>query len=135
MIITETRRWRKSDRLELGPYPGAVPSARLHARALLAEWNLESLSADTETVVAELVANSVEAHQRERLDAPVSLTLLAGPESVLVVVGDSSRGKPVRHEPDFDLESGRGLLIVGGLAEWWDWKPVPGGKLVRAYIR
>lgn len=135
MIITETPRWTKADSLELGPFPGAVPSARLHARALMSEWGLESLSADTETVVAELVANSVEAHRRENLDAAVGLTLLVGPESALVVVRDSSRRKPVRNEPDFDLESGRGLLIVDALAEWWDWRPVPGGKLVRAFIR
>jgi hypothetical protein len=85
--------------------------------------------------VAELVANSIEAHRREGLDAAVGLTLLADSESALVVVRDGSNGKPVRNEPDLDLESGRGLLIVSAIAEWWDWKPVRGGKIVRAYIR
>jgi anti-sigma regulatory factor (Ser/Thr protein kinase) len=132
----------RADSLELGAYESAVPSARLHARAVLAEWRLAPLVDDVENVVAELVANAIAAHQRERLDEPVGLALFSDAESVLVVVRDSSSRQPVRHDPDLDLggdcEHGRGLLIVEALSRWTDCRPVPpahgGGKLVRALI-
>lgn len=127
-------RWTRSDCLDLGAYPSAVTSARLHCRAILAEWGLEDLSDDSETVVAELMANSIEAHQREHLDAPVRLTLLADPHSVLIVVRDASGNPPVPSSPDIDDETGRGLLIVDALS-CWDWKLIPsGGKITRARI-
>lgn len=129
------RRWERSDSLELGAYPGAVTSARLHARAVLAEWQLACLADEAESVVAELVANAVEVHRREGLDEAVGLTLLADSKSALVVVRDSSNRHPVRTVPDFDDESGRGLLLVEAIADWWDWKPLPrNGKMVRSLI-
>lgn len=107
----------------------------MHTRAALAEWGLSVLSGDVECVVAGLVANAVEAHQRERRDAPVRLILLAGPRTVLVVVRDFSPSPPVLRTPGLDDETGRGLVIVDGLAARWDWKPFPGGgKVARALI-
>src|SRR6266568_619809 len=40
--------WRLSSRLELGPLPGAVPCARLHAKHISREWGLAHLADDTE---------------------------------------------------------------------------------------
>lgn len=129
---------RCSDRLELGPFPGAVPSARLHVRHVLREWQLERLADSTESVVAELIANSVAATQDAGLDAPVRLTLLAGQENVLVVVWDGVADPPVRSDTDEDAECGRGLLLVEAFSSEWGWKPIPaecgGGKIVRAVI-
>lgn len=125
-----------SDSLEFGPYPEAVPAARMRTRAILAEWDLGELADDAAQVVSELMANAVETHQREHLDTPVRLTLLGGLRTVLIVVGDSSSRTPVPDNPDFDCESGRGLLIVGALAARWDIKPrAGGGKVVRAVLR
>lgn len=126
----------RSDSLELGAYASAVPSARLHTRAVLAEWGLAELADDAETVVAELTANAIEAHQSSGIDAPVRLTLIAGPRTVLIVVRDASSGAPVAGCPgDWD-EAGRGLILVEALSARWDWKPFPdGGKAVRALIR
>lgn len=129
------QRWRRSDSLELGASPGAVSAARLHVKAILAEWRLGGLADDCESVTAELVANAIEAHQREHLDEPVRLALLADSNSALIVVRDASDHPPVRHEPDFEAESGRGLLVVEAISAWWDWKPLrPSGKIVRALI-
>ncbi|HEX6990052.1 MAG TPA: hypothetical protein VF282_11350, partial [Bacillota bacterium] len=54
-------RWPYRTFLELGALAGAVPSARLHARLVLAEWGLAALSDDTELLVSELVTNGVRA--------------------------------------------------------------------------
>jgi hypothetical protein len=122
----------RSDSLELGPLPGAVPSARLHARAMLAEWGLAELADSAESVTAELVGNAVVARQREQRDAPVKLTLLAG----LRTVHDTSSAPPVLVTPGTEAEHGRGLILVEAFSASWGWKPVPGGgKVVRALVR
>lgn len=134
--IVRPQHWHRSDSLELGAYPGAVPSARLHTRAVLEEWQFGDLADDAGQIVSELVANSVEAHQREHLDAPVRLTLLAGSQDVLIVVCDASNvGAQLAH-PDTEDESGRGLMIVDALSDRWDIRPFPdGGKAIRALLR
>lgn len=127
-----------SDSLLLGPYPSAVPAARLHTRSVLDSRGLAELASDAETVVSELVANAVEAHRRSRIDAPVRLTLIGGLRTVLIVVRDSSLGAPVAGRPGDWEESGRGLLLVEALSWRWDWKRLPApaaGKVVRAVIR
>ncbi|MBO0804071.1 MAG: ATP-binding protein [Nocardiopsaceae bacterium] len=128
--------WPRSDSLELGAYPSAVPSARLHVRTILAEWGLAELADDAESVAAELVGNGVAAHRREHLDAPLRITLLAGLRTVLIVVRDASSDPPVSRDPGDDAENGRGLLLVDAFSARWDSKPAPGGgKVVRAEIR
>lgn len=126
----------RSNCLEWAPLPGAVPSARRWTRAVVAEWDLDELCDDTEQVACELIANAVEAHQREHLAAPVRLTLLAGLRTVLVVVRDASTLPPSPAEPEDWEESGRGLRIVAALSASWDVKRCRGGgKVVRAIIR
>lgn len=144
MVVTQCPRpptpafGRCSDCLELGPLPGAIPSARLHVRHVLREWKLEHLANSTESVVAELIANSVVATRDAGLDASVRLTLLAGQGNVLVVVWDAVTDPPVRSDTDDDAECGRGLLLVEAFSSEWGWKPIPaergGGKIVRAVI-
>lgn len=127
----------RSDCLEFGAFPGAVPSARLHVRDVLWEWGLGRLADSAESVVAELVANAVVATRAVGLDNPVRLTLLAGPASVLVIVWDAMTDPPIRAEAGLDDESGRGLVLVEAFSARWDWKPAPperGGKVVRALI-
>jgi anti-sigma regulatory factor (Ser/Thr protein kinase) len=128
--------WPLSDCLELGAYPEAVPSTRLHTRAILAEWGLAELADSAESVVAELVTNAVEATRREHLEEPVRLSLLVGLRTVLIVVWDPSGSPPVPGSPSGEDETGRGLIIVDTLSARWDWKPAPGGgKVVRALLR
>ena len=49
--------WPLHSFLELGALPGAVPCARLHARHVLWEWGLASLTDDTELLVSEMITN------------------------------------------------------------------------------
>ena len=53
--------WPLSTCLPLGALPGATPCARLHARAVLAEWGLRELAEEAELIVSELVTNAVRA--------------------------------------------------------------------------
>lgn len=125
-----------SDSIELAAHPAAVASARLRTRLALRAWGLADLADDAEQIVGELVVNAVEAHRRERCNAPVRLTLLAGLRTVLIVVRDHTEGKPLPREASRWDEDGRGLLIVDALSAHWDVKSVPeGGKVVRSLLR
>ncbi|MCL2583267.1 MAG: ATP-binding protein [Streptosporangiales bacterium] len=126
----------RSDSAEFGACPGAVALARLHTRVVLAAWDLEELAEAATQVVSELMTNAIEAHQRERLDAPVRLTLLAGLRTILIVVRDSAAGTPRPEDAGETGEHGRGLIIVDALAARWDCRVRPdGGKTIRALLR
>lgn len=126
--------WPMRDFLELGALPGAAPCARLHARQIMWEWALTSLTEAVEQVVAELVTNSVAAARAMPLVQPVCLWLLSDAKNVLVLVWDASPQPPALAEPDEDAESGRGLCLVEAFSERWGSYATPqtGGKVVWA---
>jgi anti-sigma regulatory factor (Ser/Thr protein kinase) len=129
-----TGHWPARDFLELGALAGAVPSARLHARQVIWEWGLFSLTETVEQVVSELVTNAVTATRAMPQLAPVRLWLLADTGSVLVMTWDASPQPPALTEPGDLAESGRGLLLVQAFSQNWGSYPTPqqGGKVVWA---
>jgi anti-sigma regulatory factor (Ser/Thr protein kinase) len=118
--------WPLQSYLELGALPGAVPSARLHARLVVAEWGLQDLAETTELIVSELTTNAVQAsqdltdsqyHGRWRPGTPpIRLWLQSDREQLLVQVWDGNDQLPERQEPELEEEHGRGLLIVENLS-------------------
>lgn len=132
--------WPLRDAVELGPLPGAVPSAvpcaRLHARQALREWGLTHLTEDAELLVSELVTNAVAAAADADQIPPVRIWLLADGTRVLILVWDVSPRPPVPVNAGQDCESGRGLLLVEAISQQWDWyRPVDtDGKVVWAAL-
>ena len=122
----------RSAPLWLGAYDSSPRTARASARAWLSQWGRTELSDDTEAVVAELVANAVQASERDA--TPVALRLVLAPASVVVEVFDTAPGLPVPRDPDYVTESGRGLHLVAALSRDWGWAPARGGKVIRAEI-
>jgi anti-sigma regulatory factor (Ser/Thr protein kinase) len=112
--------------LELGALPGAVPSARLHVRLVVAEWGLRELAETIELVVSEIVTNGVQASvglSGSRYNGrwkpgspPVRLWVQSDRARVLVQVWDANDQLPERRQPEPDAEHGRGLLIVESLS-------------------
>lgn len=131
------RQWPIRDFLELGALEGAVPSARLHARSILWEWSLTSLTEAVEQVVSELVTNSVAAARAMPHIGPVRLWLLSNTRKVLVLAWDANPQPPALIEAGDDAENGRGLFLVQAFSERWGSYPTPqmGGKVVWAVIR
>jgi anti-sigma regulatory factor (Ser/Thr protein kinase) len=127
--------------LVLGALPGAVPCARLHARLVLAEWNLKALADTGELIVSELITNAVRTsaglpEAQHRLPT-VRMWLSADNERVLVQVWDADHQLPVPQQPDPDAEHGRGLLLVESLSEdWGAYRPQRSiGKIAWATLR
>jgi anti-sigma regulatory factor (Ser/Thr protein kinase) len=138
--------WELRTFLELGALPTAVPCARLHARQVLWEWRMDTLSDTTELLVSELVTNAVQASvglTGSRRSGrwvpgtpPVRLWLSSDKERVLIQVWDGNDRYPAPQQPGPDVESGRGLLLVESLsAEWGSYPPErSSGKVVWALI-
>lgn len=127
--------WPLRDVLALGALPGAVPSARLHARSVLWEWGLiPPLTDAVEQVVSELVTNSVTAARAMPQVQPVRLWLLSDTRTVLVLVWDASPQPPALTDAGDYAESGRGLFLVVAFSERWGTYSTPqiGGKVVWA---
>jgi hypothetical protein len=131
-----TGHWPVQDFLELGALPGAVPSARLHARSIVWEWGLIWLTEAVEQVVSELVTNSVTAARAMPQIGPVRLWLLSDTQNVLIMAWDANPLPPVLADAGDLAESGRGLLLVQALSERWGSYPTPraGGKVVWALM-
>lgn len=127
--------WPLRDFLELGALPGAVPSARLHARLVVQEWGLSAVADNVELVVSELITNAVRASWRLGPALSVRLWLLADSKQVLIIVWDASPHVPVRASVSADAEGGRGLVLVEAASAQWGTNASPwGGKTVWAMI-
>lgn len=86
-------------------------------------------------MISELVTNAITVSRTANPTRPIGLRLTISTDSVLAEVWDhDAEHAPIRKEPDFISESGRGLNIVGELADGWGWFPLQSGKTVWARI-
>jgi anti-sigma regulatory factor (Ser/Thr protein kinase) len=109
-----------------------VSTARQHVRRTLADWGLTGELADSVTVSAnELVTNAV-AHCRVTL-ARIEVTLsVRGPDLVLEVSDPDRDRLPQARDHGPDGEDGRGLVLVGRLADASGHRQQPYAKCVWA---
>jgi Histidine kinase-like ATPase domain len=114
-----------------------VRAARDFAVATVQRWGAAECADDVAIVVSELVTNAL----RHALPAPgeaprrrpVRLGLLRPGPCVLCAVADPGWTVPVAKETDVLAETGRGLHVVGALADLWGYTtPSNEGKAVWA---
>lgn len=118
---------------------GAARNARALVTAALADWRMLPLLDDVVLCTSELVSNAAQHADRPVVgsveDRQISVGVRCWAWSVLFLeVGDFDRRMPKLAEcPDATAVDGRGLLIVGKLADrlWWD-RAIHGGKVVYA---
>jgi anti-sigma regulatory factor (Ser/Thr protein kinase) len=119
------------DRTEEARYPrhrASIPAARHHARKLAQAWDVPQLADDLELVVSELVTNAVE-HGITANDRRVAVAYHITASRLRVEVRDAGDGTPAVHDnPPAEAENGRGLLIVGAVADAWGVIPCVVGK-------
>ncbi len=117
------------DRLDYTPLPRSVSLARRRAHRLVTEWGHPELATDTALLVSELAGNAVlHGCLRDRLfRVEIALT-----ERVLRVSVSDPKGEllPSPRDPSREETSGRGLLIVSGVADRWGVDGLTVGKVV-----
>jgi hypothetical protein len=126
----------------LQPSPDAASRARAFTRRTLASWSLDTLSADAEIIVSELLANAVRHGWTDRarhgsLDDGIRLWLwlLRDSDSFMCVVTDPSNSAPAFRQPGQGGEDGRGLHVIHTLSDHWGWSPFGSqGKAVWAIL-
>lgn len=117
------------DRLDYTPLPKSVTLARRRAHRLLTDWGHPELAADAALLVSELGGNAVlHGCLRDRLFR-VELTLT---ERVVRISVSDPKGEllPSLREATADDMFGRGLLIVGQVADRWGVCELSVGKTV-----
>jgi hypothetical protein len=115
----------------------SVRAARDFTTATVQRWDAAQRCEDITTVVSELLTNALRHglsdSSETRSRSPIRLGLLQPGPCVLCAVADPSRKAPVPKDPGLLAETGRGLLVVGTLADAWGYTPPSDiGKVVWA---
>jgi hypothetical protein len=114
----------------LGAQPRPVKTARDFAAATLRRWDAAECAEDVAVVVSELVTNALRyglpGADPARPASRVRFGLVQPGPCVVCAVADPSRAVPVVQETDVLAETGRGLHVVGALADAWGYT-TPGG--------
>jgi anti-sigma regulatory factor (Ser/Thr protein kinase) len=106
---------------------------RRAARYYLTHQKIEPDVIDSSVLVlSELLSNAIQ-HTRSLHSPWISVRVRVDAESVLIEVVDPSRRPPVRKRPTAGMQHGRGLIIVGELADW-HYQRLLGGKRVTARV-
>ncbi|MEU1707711.1 ATP-binding protein [Streptomyces sp. NPDC005706] len=116
------------------PLDSSVKTARDWAREHLRSLGWTESAPDTVDdvllTISELVTNAhVHAH------SAADLVLTWDSTCLHVFVHDRSRRLPVPRPADTERPGGRGMLLVDALADTWQARPCPDGKVVHACFR
>jgi len=99
---------------EYAPEPTSPRAARWLVRSALRDWRLEHLTDAATLLVSELATNAA-LHAR----TPFVVRLERDRETLRITVLDYSGAGPVRRSRGVGAGTGRGLVLVGTLAEAW----------------
>jgi GAF domain-containing protein/anti-sigma regulatory factor (Ser/Thr protein kinase) len=116
--------------LRLGAEPDAVPRARRFVREAL-DGEHPAVGDDAAAIATELVTNAI-----LHAGPPILLRVQQTEERVRLEVEDSSHETPIRALESSEAMTGRGLALVGALADAWgvDGTSTRAGKVVWAEI-
>ncbi|MFJ2769449.1 ATP-binding protein [Streptomyces sp. NPDC087300] len=121
----------QEDRLDYIPHARSVGLARRRAARLVTEWGYAALAGDVALVVSELMTNALlHGSLRDRL---IRVRIALATDTLRVEVTDP-RGErlPEPRVAEAGDQFGRGLLLVGALADRWRREPCAVGKTVWA---
>jgi anti-sigma regulatory factor (Ser/Thr protein kinase) len=120
------------------PAASSVAAARTFTLRTLHRWGTTDCAEDVAAVVSELMTNALRHAIRSWAGgtSPIRLGLVHPGPCVLAAVADPSNDVPVPREPDWQAETGRGLLVIASLSHRWGYCPAPHqqGKVVWATV-
>jgi anti-sigma regulatory factor (Ser/Thr protein kinase) len=115
------------------PSPRSVTRARRRTAEVVAKWGHPGEAGDAALVISELASNAVLHGRVAGRLFRVEVALAEGTLRLAVTDARGERGLRARAAGEDD-ESGRGLLIVSGLAARWDVEDLGVGKRVWAEL-
>ncbi|MDH6124722.1 anti-sigma regulatory factor (Ser/Thr protein kinase) [Kitasatospora sp. GP82] len=98
------------------PQPEHVRQTRHMVTAVLRHWRLDHLRHSAELAVSELVTNAIQHASNQN---PITVTVEHDEQWLSIAVSDHSVGLPRTRRAARHHENGRGLLLVGLLADSW----------------
>lgn len=108
----------------------ASSAARGMLRSWLTDWELTDSLDDAELVVGELVANAL-----RHGAGPITLCVGRSDRQLVLAVEDAaSASLPTPRAADPDATNGRGMLLIGALAQRWGCTTGPTSKVVWAEL-
>lgn len=117
--------------VSLAAEPSLVADVRHSVRAVVAICGSPELADRLELVASELVSNAV----RHGGGHEVSVLMKVQGGTALLEVADADGSSPVPRPAGAADEDGRGLALIGALADAWGWHPrTHGGKTVWASL-
>ncbi|KUL42782.1 hypothetical protein ADL12_09055 [Streptomyces regalis] len=111
---------------DLPAAPVIVADARRRVADQLTTWGMHDAVPITELIVSELVTNAI-----RYAEAPIQLRLIRD-TALICEVSDASSTSPHARRARVLDEGGRGLFLVGQLAERWGTRHTPTGKTIWA---
>ncbi|MFD7133478.1 PAS domain S-box protein [Streptomyces sp. NPDC059894] len=108
---------------ELRADPASVREGRAVLHKALTSWNCADRADDALLLLSETLTNAV-----QHAEGPITLRLHRTATALTVEVGDRSPHLPKPRPAAQDEESGRGLVLVGALADSWGVRPTDEGK-------
>jgi Histidine kinase-like ATPase domain len=121
------------------PESHAIGAARSFTFQTMHKWGVTDRADDIAAVVTELLTNAIRhalpqaQHAAGTLSPwPIKVGLLHPGSHVICAIADPSTELPELRAPDWQDESGRGLLVVSSLSDHWGCSAAPGdqGKVV-----
>ena len=121
------------------PESHAIAAARSFTFQTMHKWGVTDSADDIAAVVTELLTNAIRhalpqaQHATGTLSPwPIKVGLLHPGSHVICAIADPSTELPELREPDWQDESGRGLLVVSSLSDHWGCSAAPDeqGKVV-----
>ncbi|MGH3313630.1 MAG: ATP-binding protein, partial [Streptomyces sp.] len=114
----------RSARWRVPSEPKSVSYARSLVRGTLRDWGLEALTEPAQLLMSELVTNAVR-HARGEIELQMSKG-----GTLVVEVADGDERLPHRGQVTAEGELGRGLTLVGEIAQQWGARSITAGKVV-----
>jgi hypothetical protein len=117
--------------LRIDPDFGAPAAARRLVADTIGEWRRHSELLEDAMLVASEMASNVVKHA----GTPFSVTVRCHRSGVRISAQDASAAQPIVRDPGPEALSGRGLRLIGDIAEGWGIEWTEAGKTVWAHLR
>jgi anti-sigma regulatory factor (Ser/Thr protein kinase) len=131
---TENSRTLAADRDEVvrsfAPTVASLHAVRAFVDNALDGWQTNARARDTAAVIVSELATNAIAHAR----SPFRVSLARTPSAIQIAVRDASDAWPQAQSLNAARMSGRGIVLVGALADEWGTRVEPDGKTVWATL-